>query len=82
VENGVMTVAGEKRLVRREGETDDQYRLFERRYGRFVRSFRLPPTVNTDRMSAVCEDGVLTIAVPRAEEARPRKIEVRSGDAA
>ena len=80
IENGVMTVAGEKRLSRREGETDDMYRLFERRYGRFVRSFRLPPTVATDRVNAVCEDGLLMITIPRAEEAKPRRIEVRSGD--
>jgi HSP20 family protein len=80
IENGVMTVAGEKRMARREGETDDQYRLFERRYGRFVRSFRLPPTVAADRVSATCEDGLLMISIPRAEEAKPRRIEVRSGD--
>ena len=79
IESGVLTVAGEKRLSRREGETDDQYRLFERKYGRFSRSFRLPPTVATDRVNATCENGVLTITLPRAEEARPRKIEVRAG---
>jgi HSP20 family protein len=77
VENGVLTVSGEKKMVRREGETDDQYRLFERRYGRFSRSFRLPPTVATDRVTAVCEHGLLTVTIPRAEEARPRRIEVR-----
>jgi HSP20 family protein len=79
IENGVLTVSGEKRLERREGESDDQYRLFERRYGRFSRSFRLPPVFAADRVNAVCEHGVLTITLPRAEEARPRKIEVRSG---
>jgi HSP20 family protein len=81
LENGILTVSGDKRLVRREGETDDQYRLFERRYGRFARSFRIPPTVATDRVNAECEHGVLTITLPRAEEARPRKIEVRPGAA-
>jgi HSP20 family protein len=77
IEGGVLTVAGEKRLNRREGETDDQYRLFERKYGRFSRSFRLPPTVAADRVEATCENGVLTITLPRADEAKPRKIEVR-----
>ena len=79
IENHVLTVSGDKRLVRREGETDDQYRLFERRYGRFSRSFRLPLTVATDRIEAICEHGVLTVTLPRAEETRPRKIEIRMG---
>jgi HSP20 family protein len=80
VENGVLTVSGEKKMTRREGETDDQFRLFERRYGRFVRSFRLPPTMAMDKVNAVCEHGLLTISIPRAEEAKPRRIEVKSGD--
>lgn len=67
-------------MMRREGETDDQFRLFERRYGRFSRSFRLPPTVATDKVGAVCEHGLLTITIPRAEEAKPRRIEVKSGN--
>ena len=79
VENGVLTVAGEKQVVRREGETAEQYRLVERRYGRFTRSFRLPPTVSPDRVSATCENGLLSITLPRAEEAKPRRIQVQTG---
>ncbi|HSJ14719.1 MAG TPA: Hsp20/alpha crystallin family protein [Longimicrobiales bacterium] len=82
VENGILTVAGEKKLERREGETDDNYRLVERRYGRYSRSFRLPSTVAPDRVQASCENGVLTIRLPKAEEAKPRRIQVTGGDGA
>jgi HSP20 family protein len=80
VENNVLTVSGEKKLERREGETDDNYRLFERRYGRYTRSFRLPHTVDTNRIQASSEHGVLTIRLPRVEEAKPRRIQVAAGD--
>lgn len=80
VENGILTVAGEKKLERREGEADDNYRLLERRYGRYSRSFRLPNTVSTERVQASCENGVLTITLPKAEESKPRRIQVTGGD--
>ena len=76
VENGVLTVSGEKQMERREGESDDNYRLVERRYGRYTRSFRLPPTVNTQRVEANCEHGVLQIRLPRMEETKPRRIPI------
>jgi HSP20 family protein len=65
--------------VRREDETEDKFRLSERRYGPFTRRFRLPPTVAADRINATCSLGVLTITLPRAEEARPRKVQVTDG---
>lgn len=76
VENGVLTVTGEKKMERREGETDDNYRLVERRYGRYTRSFRLPPTVDANRVEANYDAGVLNIRLPRAEEAKPRRIQI------
>jgi HSP20 family protein len=82
VENGVLTVAGEKKLERREGEGEDNYRLLERRYGRYTRSFRLPSTVATDRVNASCENGVLTIRMPKSEESRPRRIQVSGSEGA
>lgn len=80
VENGTLTVTGEKKLERREGENDDAYRLVERRYGRFARSFRLPATISTERVQANCENGVLTIRLPKSEESKPRRIQVTAGD--
>ena len=78
LENGVLTVSGEKRFER---ETSEKGRLqgFERRYGRFERSVALPQTVDADKVSAHCENGVLTIELPKSAEARPRTIEITSG---
>ena len=76
VENGVLTVTGEKKLEQRENETKDNYVLAERRYGRYTRSFRLPTTVDVNRVEAGTENGVLTIRLPRAEAAKPRRIQV------
>ena len=80
VENGVLTVTGEKQMERREGESEENYRLLERRYGRYTRSFRLPPTADTQRVQASCENGVLQIRLPRTEETKPRRIRIGVGD--
>jgi HSP20 family protein len=69
-------VTGEKKQT----QTQQNYRLAERRYGRFSRSFRLPATVDTNGVQASCEHGVLTIRLPRAEAAKPRRIQVTAGD--
>lgn len=80
LENGVLTVTGEKKLERREGESDDNFRVMERRYGRYSRSFRLPNTVSSERVEASCEHGVLTIRLGKSEEAKPRRIQVSAGN--
>lgn len=79
LENNVLTVAGEKKLQRRDEADEKDYRLFERRYGRFQRSFTVPPTVRGDECEATYENGVLSVRLPKAEEARPRRISVRAG---
>jgi HSP20 family protein len=56
------------------------YRLFERRYGRFERSFTLPRTVNADQVKAQFDNGVLTIHLPKAETAKPRRIAIEAGN--
>ncbi len=76
VENGVLTISGEKKHEVQEGKEEGNYYLFERRYGRFERSFTLPRTVNADQVNARFRDGVLTIVLPKAEEARPRKVQI------
>jgi len=78
LENGVLTVSGEKRLERQTGESGGP-RGFERRYGRFERSVTLPQSVDPDRVSARCDNGVLTVELPKTAEARPRSIEIKSG---
>src|SRR5690606_12371987 len=78
LENNILTIAGEKKNGREESRKDSDYRLLERRYGRYERSFTVPPTVRGDRCEAYYENGVLTVRLPKAEEARPRRIEVRA----
>ncbi len=77
VENGVLTIAGEKREERREGEKE-AFHVYERRYGRFERSFTLPTNVDADHIRARYESGVLEVTLPKTEEAKPRKIQIEA----
>ena len=73
-ENNVLTLTGERKQdasVRRE-----QYQRVERRFGSFSRSFTLPASVDAGQIAASYKDGVLTIRLPRREEAKPKQISV------
>jgi HSP20 family protein len=74
VENNVLTIRGEKKMERRNGD-GDCYRS-ERFFGKFERSFSLPATVVAEKAGAEFKDGVLTITLPKKEEARSRKISI------
>jgi HSP20 family protein len=76
LEENVLTVSGERSFYA-DKETDG-FRRIERSFGRFHRAVRLPDRVDATRVSAVHRDGVLTISVPKAEEAKPRRIAVRA----
>jgi HSP20 family protein len=76
LENNVLSIAAEKKFERDENRKETDYRLFERRYGRFQRSFTVPPTVRGDRCEAHYENGILTVRLPKAEEAKPRRIRI------
>ena len=71
-EHNVLTIAGERKLSD-PGEAATYHRV-ERGSGAFHRSFTLPSTVDGSRVQAAYRDGVLTITLPRREEARPRQI--------
>ena len=73
-ENGVLTLAGERKTEFDAGQ--GTYHRSERVYGRFSRSFTLPATVDANRIQASYKDGVLTVRVPQREEAKPRQIAV------
>ena len=75
VENNVLTIRGEKREERTEGQ-EGRFHLAERRYGTFARSFVLPRDVDSDNIEASFEDGVLSVRIPKSERARRRKIDV------
>ena len=74
VENNVLTIRGERK---RESEFDEEsaYRL-ERTFGSFLRSFSLPKTVDSTNIGASYSNGVLEVILPKAPEAKPRKIEI------
>lgn len=73
VENGLLTFSGEKRGAREEGSSVTS----ERWYGRFSRSFRLPNSADTQNIDAQLKNGILTVSVPKREEARSRKVKVK-----
>jgi len=75
VENRNLTIQGEKKFEHE--ETEGNYRRLESRYGSFYRSFSLPTTVDQDRIDARFSKGVLEIELPKAEQAKPKKISVK-----
>ena len=78
VENNVLTISGEKKVERNEGDKGE-YHLYERRYGRFERSFALPRRVDTEHVNADYDNGVLTVTLKKSEAAKPRRIKVGNG---
>jgi HSP20 family protein len=75
LEDGVLTVSGEKKSDR---EVDTKrYHVFERRYGSFSRAVKLPTGVDLEHADASFENGVLTVTVPKAENAKPRTLEIK-----
>jgi len=74
VENSTLVLKGTKKF---EAEVkEENYRRIERAYGQFHRSFTLPSTVDSTRVSADYRNGVLTVKLPFREEAKPRTINV------
>ena len=75
-ENNVLTLKGERKLeqeVKREN-----FQRIERRHGSFTRAFTLPPTVDGAQISASYKDGVLTVRIPKREEAKAKQITVNA----
>lgn len=75
VENNVLTVSGERRTDR--DEPGAHYHRVECVYGSFSRSFNLPQTVDVDRIKAHFRNGVLQLSLPKREESKPRRIDVK-----
>jgi HSP20 family protein len=71
---GVLTLSGERKVE--EPAEGVEYHRSERLAGKFSRSFHLPQTVAQDGIKATYRDGILEVHVPKAEEAKPRKITV------
>ncbi|MGC9453615.1 MAG: Hsp20/alpha crystallin family protein [Phycisphaerae bacterium] len=76
VQDNHLTISGEKKES--EEHKEGEYYHSERRYGTFRREIPLPAGVDADNVDATYRDGVLTVTLPKSEEAKPRKIEIKS----
>jgi HSP20 family protein len=75
IEQNVLTLRGERKF---EGKNDRANCLrVERRYGEFMRGFNVPLYVDAARINAEFKDGVLTVTLPKSEEAGPKQINVK-----
>src|SRR6202166_1462260 len=77
VENNILTIRGERKFESKVNE--DNYLRIERAYGSFSRSFSLANSVKTDAIKADYQNGVLTLSLPKREEAKPKQIKVTVG---
>ncbi len=76
VEDSTLLVNGERPFYR--DVPEEAFHRVERRFGPFSRSLTLPPTANAEAIEASFDKGVLTIQVPKTEQARPKKIQIRA----
>ena len=74
VENNLLTIHGERKFEKKVNE--ENYLRVERSFGSFARSFTLANTVNTEAIEAEYQNGVLTLTIPKREEAKPKQIKV------
>jgi len=77
VENNILTIRGERKFEKKAEEKN--YLRVERSYGSFARSFSLANTVNSEAIEADYKDGVLTLSIPKREEAKSKQIKVNVG---
>ncbi|CAN5350982.1 Hsp20/alpha crystallin family protein [soil metagenome] len=76
VEDSTLTITGERPFY--SGVPEEAFHRVERRYGPFARSLTLPQRANTESIQASFDKGVLTIEVPKVEEAKPKKITIKA----
>ena len=73
LQDGMLTIAGERKA---EGDQDNGATRTERFTGKFRRSITLPSRVDANKVTATYKDGILTVTLPKAEEAKPKQIQV------
>lgn len=76
IENNTLTINGEVTQARE--EKDQRYTYRERRYGKFQRSLNLPNTLDTDKVEASFENGVLNVVIPKLPQAHPKQISIKT----
>lgn len=77
LEKGVLTLAGERKAERAEGDTRTTIHIDERYAGRFRRVVTLPDDIDAEKVQARCRDGVLHISIQRKAAAQPRRISIQ-----
>jgi HSP20 family protein len=75
VENGILTVRGERKQEKEERGL--RFHRVERSYGMFARSFQLPGLVDTTKVAAEYKDGLLNVRIPKSEPSKPKPVEVK-----
>jgi HSP20 family protein len=75
VENQTLTIAGERKFQATNSENKGYHRI-ERNYGKFVRSFAVPNTFDTEKIAAAYKNGVLSVTLPKREAAKPRQVKI------
>jgi HSP20 family protein len=75
IENGILKIEGEKKVEHKK-EKGKYYHL-ERSYGKFCRSFYLPENIDQEQIVASMKNGVLELAIPKVEKARPKSIDIK-----
>ena len=76
LDNGVLSIRGEKQVEKESGKGSKRHRT-ERFYGSFARSFTLPTAVKVEKVDASFKNGVLKLVIPKAEDAKPKAIEIK-----
>ncbi len=76
LENGLLSITGEKHAEKESGKGTRHHRS-ERYSGSFARRFTLPAAVKADKVDATYKDGVLSLMIPKAEEAKPKAIDIK-----
>lgn len=74
-QDGILTLSGEKKFEKE--DKDKNYHRIERSYGKFSRSLRITNSIVVDKIDAQFKDGILNIILPKAEEAKPKLIDVK-----
>lgn len=73
--NGQLTISGERKQDKE--SKDSKYHRVERIYGKYYRSFTLPSKIQSDKIEASFKDGSLLVTIPKAEDAKPKEIEIK-----
>jgi len=77
VEDGMVTIQGERKEERTEGGDDQRFRRIERRYGSFYRTIPLPEAADTEHAKASMKEGVLEITIPLTQKSQGRRLDVQ-----